>query len=200
MPNERLILASASPVRARLLYAAGIDFVVRPSALDEAVIKRQFRAAGRSARDCALSLAKAKAAAVSAQYPQAIVIGADQILICGTIWFDKPNDPAAARRQLRSLCGREHVLETAACAVRGGEGLWAASSAPRLGMRDLSDGFVHDYVDSEGDAILGSVGAYRLEGRGVQLFDRIDGDYFAVLGLPLLPLLRFLREQGHLAG
>jgi septum formation protein len=198
-PSERLILASASPVRARLLRAAGIDFIVQPSTIDESTIKRRFRAEGRHPRDCACALAEAKAAEISPRYRQSVVIGADQILVCGAEWFDKPADLAAARRQLEALRGRSHVLETAACAVRAGELLWIAASAPQLTMRDFGEVFLDGYLAREGDAILGSVGAYRLERRGVQLFERIEGDYFAILGLPLTPLLGFLREQGQLA-
>lgn len=198
-PSDRLILASASSVRARLLQQAGVDFAVQPAEIDEAAIKRRLRGEGRSPRDCAYALAAAKAAQVSTQNRQEIVIGADQILVCADEWFDKPADIAAARRQLLALRGQRHVLETAACAMRSGERLWASASAPQLVMRDFTDSFLDDYLAREGDAILGSVGAYRLEGRGVRLFEQIDGDYFAILGLPLGALLDFLTEAGQLA-
>lgn len=198
-PNDRLILASASSVRARLLQQAGIDFAVQPAEIDEAAIKRRLRGEGRSPRDCAYALAAVKAAQVSTRNRQAIVIGADQILVCANEWFDKPADVTAARRQLQALRGQRHVLETAACAMRAGERLWACASAPQLTMRNFTDSFLDDYLAREGDAILGSVGAYRLEGRGVQLFEQIDGDYFAILGLPLIALLDFLTEVGQLA-
>lgn len=198
-PNDRLILASASSVRARLLQQAGIGFAVQPAEIDEAAIKRRLRGEERSPRDCAYALAAAKAAQVSILNHQAIVIGADQILVCADEWFDKPADITAARRQLQALRGQRHVLETAVCAMRAGERLWASASAPQLVMRNFTDSFLDDYLAREGDAILGSVGAYRLEGRGVRLFEQIDGDYFAILGLPLVALLDFLTEIGQLA-
>jgi septum formation protein len=196
--SKRLILASASVARARLLRAAGVDFLVQPAAIDEAEIKRRFRIARGSARACAYALAEAKAAEVSLRYPEAIVIGADQILVCGVEWFDKPEDLAAARRQLQILRGRTHVLETAVCAVRAGQRLWADAIGPQLTMRNFSAEFLDCYLAHEEAAILGSVGAYRLEGRGVQLFARVEGDYFAILGLPLIPLLEFLRGDRQL--
>jgi septum formation protein len=199
-PSERLILASASYARARLLRCSGVDFAVEPAQIDETSLKRRFRAVDRSASDCALALAEAKARWVSARHPRALVIGADQILVCGSEWFDKPEDLGAARGQLRALRGRTHVLETAVCAVRADERQWRVADAPRLTMREFGDAFLDDYLAAEGEAVLGSVGAYRLEGRGVQLFERIEGDFFSILGLPLVPLLAFLREQGQLAG
>jgi septum formation protein len=198
--NDRIILASASSARARLLRGSGIDFAVEPALIDEAAIKRQFRVDGRSASDCALALAEAKARTVSARHPHGLVIGADQILVCGPEWCDKPEGLEGARDQLRNLRGRTHVLETAVCAVTAGKQLWRAAAAPQLRMREFSDAFLDDYLAAEGESVLSSVGAYCLEGRGVQLFERIEGDYFAILGLPLIPLLAFLRQQGQLPG
>jgi septum formation protein len=193
---EGLILASASAARARLLAAAGIACRAVPADIDEAALKRSFRAAGGGgAAECALALAEAKARQVAREDNRSLVIGADQLLVCGDLWLDKPGDRAAARRQLQALRGRSHDLETAVCAVRGGERLWHAVSTPRLSMRMFSDRFLDAYLDAEGEAVLGSVGAYRLEGRGVQLFDRVEGDYFSVLGLPLLELAAFLRDR-----
>lgn len=196
-PNELLILASASAVRSHLLRSAGLEFAVEPAAVDEAAVKRGCRAEDRSAADCALALAEAKAQAVSLRHPRALVIGADQILVCGGEWFDKPEDPLAVRRQLERLRGRPHVLETAVCAVENGARLWGALSAPRLTMHDFTDSFLDDYLAGEGEAVVGSLGGYRLEGRGVRLFARVDGDYFAVLGLPLIELLGFLHRRGR---
>ncbi|MBV9554051.1 MAG: Maf family protein [Alphaproteobacteria bacterium] len=193
-----LVLASASAARAALLRAAGVEFVVRPSGIDEAAFKQRYRAAGASAIDCATALAEAKALAVAAQIPESFVIGADQILVCGEEWFDKPANLEAAAAQLRHLCGREHSLATAACAIQGGLLLWRGTATPRLTMRRFGEGFLADYIAAEGEGALGSVGAYRVEGRGVQLFSRIDGDHFAILGLPLLELLAFLRGRGLL--
>jgi septum formation protein len=192
---EELILASASPVRARLLSAAGIEIRVEAAAIDEEKIKRQFRGANRPAVDCALALAEAKASSIAARSSRASVIGADQILVSGGTWFDKPEDLGSARRQLQELRGRTHELVTAACVMQRETRLWHTVSRPRLRMRNFSDAFLDEYLAGEGAAVLGSVGAYRLEGRGAQLFDRIEGDYFAILGLPLLELLGFLRDR-----
>jgi septum formation protein len=192
---EPVILASASSARAALLGAAGVLFEIEPAAIDEARIKRLARAIGDTAIVCALALAVEKARTVSARNPGALVIGADQILVAGEQWFDKPADCEEARTQLRALRGRSHVLATAACVLADGAVLWQATTEPELIMRPFSDAFLEEYVLAEGDALLGSVGAYRLEGRGVQLFSRIAGDYFAVLGLTLLDLLGFLRER-----
>jgi septum formation protein len=195
---ERVILASASAARAAMLRAAGVAFTVFPAAIDESAIKRQFHTAGGEALGCAAALAEAKARAIARRHPRAIVIGADQILVAGGKWFDKPADLAEAAAQLRELRGRSHVLATAACAVHGEAVLWQATAAPQLTMRRFGEGFLKGYIAAEGEALLGSVGAYRIEGRGVQLFARIDGDRFAILGLPLMELLCFLRERGLL--
>jgi septum formation protein len=195
---EELILASASPSRARLLAAAGLEVRVEPAAVDEQPVKQAFRAGGRGAFDCALALAEAKALWVAEQHRQALVIGADQILVSGGVWFDKPSDLGEARAQLRALRDRTHELATAVCAIQDGTHLWHAVSRPQLTMREFSDTFLDNYIAAEGDAVLGSVGAYQFEGRGVQLFDHIEGDYFAILGLPLVELLGFLRARGEI--
>jgi len=195
---ERLILASASSARAALLGAAGIAFAIEPAAIDEHRVKREARRAGDAATRCATTLAIAKACVVSRRHPEALVIGADQLLVAGTEWFDKPNDLVEARAQLQALRGRTHALATAACVAVGGVPLWRATSTPELTMRPFSDAFLDSYIAAEGEALLGSVGAYRLEGKGVQLFSRISGDHFAVLGLPLLEVLGYLRERGVL--
>jgi septum formation protein len=194
--SKELVLASASTERARLLAAAGVDFRIEPAELDEGVLKQACRAEGRDAAECALALAEAKARQVAARCDRAVVIGADQLLVCGEAWFDKPADLGQARTQLQALRGRCHELVTAVCVVQDGSRLWHAVSCPRLTMRQFTSGFLDDYILAEQANILGSVGAYRLEGRGVQLFEHIEGDYFAVLGLPLLELLGFLRTRG----
>jgi septum formation protein len=195
---EPIILASASPTRARLLEAAGVRFTVKPPEIDEAPIKQRARQAGQSAIECARTLAVAKAGAVSRRFPEALVVGADQLLATGDEWYDKPAGLAAVRTQLQALRGHTHVLATAVCVVRAGERIWHAVSMPELTMRRFSDVFLAEYIAAEGEALLGLVGAYRLEGRGVQLFERMTGDHFAVLGLPLFELLDFLRSRGAL--
>lgn len=194
-----MILASASRARARLLAGAGLAHLVEPAAIDEAAIKEACRAERRCAADCALALAEAKAQRISERQDRALVIGADQILVAGELWFDKPADLDEAGAQLRALRGRTHELATAVCVVQAGTRLWHTVSRPRLVMRNFSDAFLDGYIAREGVGLLELVGAYRLEGRGVQLFERVEGDHFAILGLPLLELLAFLRQRSELA-
>jgi septum formation protein len=181
-----------------LLRDADVPFRIEPADIDESVIKRSVRQEGGSAAECALVLAEAKARHISARNAGSLIIGADQILVLGNEWFDKPEDIAAARTQLAKLRGRTHELVTAACVVRNDARVWQTVNVPRLTMREFSDDFIDAYVAAESDVLLGSVGAYRLEGRGVQLFVGIEGDYFSVLGLPLVELLDFLRTCGTL--
>jgi septum formation protein len=181
-----------------VLEGAGLRFEIRVAGVDEAAIKEAAQAEGIPAEDAALMLADAKAARVATQAPDALVIGADQLLVCEGAWFDKPPDMSAARGHLQRLRGRQHELVTALVAHRGGQRIWQHVAKPRLTMRDFSDAFLDAYLAAEGEALLSSVGAYRLEGHGAQLFDRIEGDQPAILGLPLLPLLGFLRQHGVL--
>ena len=197
--TDQLILASASPTRAALLATAGVEVRVEPAAVDEEAVKQTYRAKGHAAVECALALAEAKARRVAGRHDRAFVIGADQILVCDGLWFDKPSDLGAARAQLKALRGRTHELATAVCVVQNRTRIWHTVKQPHLTMREFSDLFLEDYLAVEEAAVLGTVGAYRLEGRGVQLFERIEGDYFAILGLPLLELLGFLRECDQLA-
>jgi septum formation protein len=194
-PAPRLVLASASASRRALLAAAGLAFTVSPADIDEAVVKRDARGEGLEATDAALRLADCKAAAVARRAPEALVIGADQILVCDGIWYDKPYDTNEAREQLRALRGRRHVLATAVVCHLDGARVWHDVAVPDLSVRDFSDDFLDCYLAAEADAVTSTVGAYRLEGRGVQLFDAIEGDHSAILGLPLLPLLAFLRRM-----
>jgi septum formation protein len=193
-----LILASASTARRAVLQGAGLRFETHVAGVDEAAIKEAALAEGIPAEDAALMLADAKAARVAAQAPDALVIGADQLLVCEGAWFDKPPDMAAARTHLQRLRARQHELVTALVCHRGGQRIWQHVAKPRLAMRDFSDAFLEAYLAAEGVALLSSVGAYRLEGHGAQLFDRIEGDQPAILGMPLLPLLGFLRQHGVL--
>ena len=195
-PEPTLILASASEVRRTLLANAGLRFCAEAAAIDEAEIKRTAGASGDTAEQTAFALAGLKARRVARRFPDAVVVGADQILVCDGEWFDKPEDQAAARRQLLALQGRTHVLATAVVCQRADRLLWHNIARPRLTMRAFPDGFLDDYLTAEGDRVLGSVGAYRLEGLGIHLFDRIDGEHTAILGLPLLALLGFLRQHG----
>ena len=190
---DTLILASASPARAALLRGAGIDFKTRPSQVDETELKIAKKHEG--AETVALALAELKAGHVAAEMPGDLVIGADQLLDCHGDRLDKARDRQDARRQLKLLRGRAHRLVTAVCVMRDREVLWCYVGAPRLQMRDFSDEFVEHYLDTAAGEAFGCVGAYRFEGLGVQLFEKIEGDYFTILGLPLLPLLGFLRDR-----
>ena len=194
----RLVLASASASRKALLEQAGLLFETRAAHVDEAEIKRGARAEGASAADTALLLARLKAERVARRDPEALVIGCDQLLICEDRWFDKPADVADARAHLGLLRGRTHTLATAVLCQRGEQRLWHHVAQPRLTMRGFSDAFLDAYLAAEGDAVLSTVGAYRLEGLGAHLFDAVQGEHAAVLGLPLLPLFGFLRQHGVL--
>ena len=189
-----LVLASGSAARRALLHAAGLVFRVQPADVDEAAIKAAMRSDGASPDETALALADAKAASVGAAGE--LVIGADQLLVCEGEWFDKPPDLAAARGQLQRLQGRRHDLVTAVSCWRESQRVWHQVVRPALWMRDFSDTFLAAYLAAEGEALLGSVGAYRLEGLGVHLFEAVEGEHAAVLGLPITALLRFLREAG----
>ncbi|BDG75203.1 Maf family protein [Roseomonas fluvialis] len=194
----RLVLASASMARRALLDAAGLRFEALPAAVDEAAIKQAAQAEDIPAADTAMMLADAKAERIARRDPEALVIGCDQLLVCDGRWYDKPPDISAARTQLLELRGRTHDLVTAVVCHRHGARVWQHLARPRMTMRQFSDAFLDAYLTAEGDRVLGSVGAYRLEGPGVQLFARIQGDQAAILGLPLMELLGFLRQHGVL--
>ena len=190
------MLASASSARAQVLDGAGIPYLRDPASIDEGVVKSAFRAKGATAAAAAEALARAKAEAVSKRHQGALVVGADQILQCGDAWFDKPADGEQAASHLRTLRGRTHSLVSAVCVVRDGERAWRHVETARLTMWAFDDAFIERYLERAGEAALESLGAYRLEGLGMQLFSDIEGDFFAILGLPLLPLLAFLRRNG----
>ncbi len=192
-PFPPLVLASQSAARAALLAAAGLRFEARPARVDEAAIKQACRAEGLDAADAALTLAGLKAERI--RDPDAMVIGADQLLVCGETWFDKPAGIDGARAHLSALRGQTHRLVTAVVCLRGGQEVWRHVAEPRLRMRGFSDAFLEDYLAAEGDAVLACVGAYRLEGMGMHLFDSVQGEHAAILGLPMLPLLGFLRQH-----
>ena len=190
-----IILASASPARAAVLRNAGLEFDIRPARVDEEEIKLSLKAEGAPPERVAETLAELKMRRGSVPGDRSFVIGCDQMLACDGEWFDKPEDMAAARMQLRRLRGKTHQLHAAICVGRDGGVIWHHMETARLTMRDFSDDFLEAYLVQAGDGILASVGAYRLEDIGVQLFSRIQGDYFTILGLPLLPLLDFLRNN-----
>lgn len=192
----RLILASQSLSRRSLLEGAGLDFEAMPASVDEAGIKESAKAEGLPAAEAAVLLADAKASRIARRHPDAVVIGADQLLVCEGEWFDKPVDVEAARAHLHRLRNRAHELVTATVVWRNGERAWHHLATPRLAMRDFSEAFLDEYLAKEGAYVTSSVGAYRLEGMGIQLMREIRGDHSAILGLPLLPLLAYLRDSG----
>jgi len=196
MTTPPVILASASTTRAALLRNAGIAFDSMPARVDETEVKEAMRADGAPAGDAAQALADLKAQRITASVPGALVIGADQILECEGTWYDKPKDRDGARGQLLALAGRSHELWTAAAVAKDGAIIWRDLDHPRLTMRALDEAAVDRYLNEVGETVLQSVGGYQVEGPGVQLFSAIKGDFFAILGLPLLSLLSFLREQG----
>jgi nucleoside triphosphate pyrophosphatase len=193
----RLVLASTSRIRAELLTRAGLTFEALRPDVDENTLKASAK--DLSPGDLAQSLARAKAISIAKRFPDAMVIGADQVLNLEGRSFDKPESREAARGHLLQLRGRSHVLETAICCARDGTPLFHHLGRATLTMRSFSDSFLDDYLERTGADVLTSVGAYKLEGLGAQLFESIEGDYFTILGLPLLPLLDFLRRQGALA-
>ncbi|HVJ42658.1 MAG TPA: Maf family protein [Dongiaceae bacterium] len=194
-----LILASSSSVRAQMLRQAGLDFAIETAAVDEAEIKLSLQAEGVAVERVAEALAEAKASRVATRYAgQAgiAVIGADQMLEIDGDWLDKPRDHAEARRHLLLLRGKSHRLVSSVVLMLGNERVWHYTASAYLRMRPFSDTFLDHYLTATADDVLHAVGCYQLEGRGLQLFDRIDGDFFTILGLPLLPLLGQLRQIG----
>ena len=188
-----LILASGSATRLRLLRNAGLTVEAVPAAIDEGMVKESLRAEGASVADVAQELAHLKAERVSRRLPGAMVLGADQMLDCGGTWFDKPEGRAGAATQLLSLAGRTHKLISGLAIHRDGASIWTHRAVATLTMRPLTPAQVETYLDQTGESVFSSVGAYHIEGLGLNLFEKIDGDFFTIQGLPMLPLLAFLR-------
>ncbi|MGI9412886.1 MAG: Maf family protein [Hyphomicrobiales bacterium] len=199
-PAASLILASASKARASVLTAAGLTFRVHPAAIDEAAIRATLEKgdADITPADVAVVLAQTKAAAVSESHQGHLVIGADQVLVCDGTIYGKPGDHDAARDQLLSLRNKTHSLISAVACARDGAVIWHHDQTALLTMRDFSNDFLGQYLAAVGHAVTESVGGYQIEGPGSQLFSAVDGDHFTILGVPLLPLLSFLRTQNIL--
>lgn len=198
-----LVLASASTGRAAILRNAGLSFQQRASDIDERQLEEALREKNRGAApdpaELARSLASAKSVAVSTQFPDAIVIGADQVMFAAGAVMHKPQDLDGARRQLMTLRGASHSLHSAVSVAQAGSVLWTHADRAELTMREFSDAFLDEYCTLEGGRLLASVGCYHIEGRGIQLFSGIKGEIFTIIGLPLLPLLGYLRELGAAA-
>jgi septum formation protein len=195
---QPLVLASKSDIRGKILAAAGLRFGIRPGQIDERAIEQE--AGVTEAKAVAQLLARAKALSASSGHFGHMVLGADQTLALDGKRYDKPETRTEAATQLRQLRGKTHALHSALALVRDGTVLFECVDTAQLTMRDFSDRFLEDYLDMVGDTALASVGAYQLEGIGVHLFKRVEGDYFTILGLPLLPLLKFFRESGFVDG
>ncbi|MEM9044136.1 MAG: Maf family protein [Pseudomonadota bacterium] len=193
-----MILASQSASRAAMLRNAGVRIETQPARIDEAAVKAAMLNEGATARDVADCLAEMKALRISARRPEELTLGADQVLVCDGEMFDKPADMAAARTHLQNLRGRTHQLHSAAVIAQRGEPIWRHIGTARLTMRPFTETFLDDYLAAFGETALTSVGAYHLEGLGAQLFQKVEGDYFTILGLPLLEILGFLRARGEL--
>jgi len=200
MPEEPLVLASGSSARAQMLEAAGIPFEIDKPTLDERAVEAPLRAAGADGAQIAAALAQAKALEVSARRPGRYVLGGDQTLQIGADLLAKPEGRAGARDHLRLLSGRSHQLHAAAALARDGQILLAMTDTATLSMRVLSEDFIATYLDAAGEAVLGSVGAYQIEGLGVHLFERIEGPHPVIMGLPLQPLITGLRNLHLLRG
>ena len=195
-PRDEIILASTSKTRQKMFNDAGLFVVTHGSNVDENKIKDNAKGYGMDAAATAKALAFAKAEAVSKRFRGSYVIGADQMLSCGALWLSKAASLDSAKEQLLFLCGKPHILSSAVSVVRDGVSVFEHVDEAHMSMRKFSNDFIDQYLRAIGDDVLGSVGCYQLEGQGVQLFDKIEGDYFTILGLPLLPLLAFLRKIG----
>lgn len=191
-----IILASQSGSRRAMLEAAGVPFMALPAKVDERAIEAGL--VGASADEVAVTLARAKARAVSELHPERLVLGSDSLVVCDGRRFDKPADRKSAAEHLRFFSGKTMELHSAAALARNGSVSWEHAAVARLKVRVLSDEFIADYLDHEWPEVAGCVGVFRIEARGVQLFEEIGGDHFTVLGMPLLAVLGGLREVGEL--
>ncbi|MER8576670.1 Maf-like protein [Mesorhizobium sp. M1338] len=198
--TEKIILASGSPFRKAMLVDAGVDVEAVPADVDERALEAPLQDSGVSPEDVALVLAEAKATEVSERRPGALVLGCDQTLSLGDEVFHKPADREGARRHLLALSGKTHQLNSAAVLIRDGAVLWRHVGIASMTMRKLDPAFIGRHLARVGAKALGSVGAYQIEGEGIQLFDKIEGDHFTIVGLPLLPLLAELRTLGAIDG
>lgn len=181
-----------------MLDAAGVPHKVIPSVVDEQPVKERCRYKNFTVEQTVLELSKIKALSIPERHADSLILGADQILECDGRRFDKPNDMILARENLKHLQGREHSLVSGMSIVSNGREIWRYVETSHLTLLPLSDAFIDDYLEKSGPDVLNSVGVYFLEGRGVQLFEKIDGDFFSILGLPMLPLLAFLRRHSVL--
>lgn len=198
--TEKLILASGSPFRLAMLKNAGVDVEAVPAKVDERALEAPLKDSGASPEDVATILAEAKAIEVSERTPGALVLGCDQTLSLGDEVFHKPADMEGARRHLLALSGETHQLNSAAVLVRDGTVLWRHVGIANLTMRRLDPAFIGRHLARVGSKALSSVGAYQIEGEGIQLFEKVEGDHFTIVGLPLLPLLTELRSLGAIDG
>lgn len=195
--SQKIILASGSAIRREILTNAGLDFEVIVKPVDESAIKDALLEENVAKKDIADALAEAKSLRVSRNYP-GLVIGADQIMVMDDHLYDKPKDMAEARARLLSMRGKEHQLIGAVVISENGQAVWRHISRTRLFVRDFSEVFLDEYLEAEGEDILSSVGGYKFEGRGSQLFSRVEGDFFSILGLSLLPVLDYLRVRNYI--
>lgn len=193
-----LLLASQSEIRLTLLRNAGVEVQAHPARIDEEALRESLEAEGATPRDIADALAEAKALKLANRHPEALVLGCDQVLALAARIFAKPETPEEASVQLADLAGKTHQLLSAAVLYQGGEPIWRHVGVARLTMRETSPGYRADYISRNWPAISHSVGAYQLESEGMRLFSQIEGDYFTILGLPLLPLLNFLSLRGFI--